>query len=324
MVAPMITIVIVNYNAGPLLRQAVESVAEQTLDAYELLIIDNASTDGSLSTISRGRPIGERCRIIRNSINTGFAAAQNQGFRIGGGRYCMSLNFDVRLSRDYLEKSLAAMESTPRLGMLSGKLLRMSPDWKPTSEIDNAGLLLPHHRRPVHRGGAENDAGQYERPVLVFGVMGAAAIYRRAMLEEVAFRDQPFDESYFMWYEDIDLDWRARLLGWDCLYLPSAVAYHIGDVHGHGRSDWGAQNGICNRWSTIISNECPHCFLRHAWDLLKEEASLLMYVIRFGKRGPYLRAVQALAHRIPHLLEKRRWVRRHARRRCLPEYPAAF
>jgi GT2 family glycosyltransferase len=150
---PLISIVIVNYNAGLLLRKVVESVERQTLGAFELLIIDNASKDDSLSSVADGGLLGDRFRIIRNLQNTGFAAGQNQGFRLGRGRYCMSLNFDVVLSPDYLQKALAVMEAIPRLGMLSGKLLRMTSEGEPTLSIDNAGLLLPRHRRPVHRGG---------------------------------------------------------------------------------------------------------------------------------------------------------------------------
>ena len=154
--------------------------------------------------------------------------------------------------------------------------------------------------------------------------MGAAAIYRREMLEDIAWRGQYFDESYFMWYEDIDLDWRARLLGWDCLYLPQAVAYHVGDPHGHGRSRFFVETSIRNRWLMIFANESLPWALLHAPWLFVEEVSLLLYVFRAGLVGPYLRAVGGFLRRFSDVLNKRRWLHSRSVRSVLPEYPQSL
>ncbi len=313
---PLISIVIVNYNAGAYLATCLESLAAQTMPEFEVIVVDNASQDASLEAV-QGR---EKVQAIRNSVNKGFAAGQNQGMRAAQGRYLMALNFDIQLAPNYLELALAAIESRSRVGSLSGKMLRMKPDGTHTAQFDNAGLLLTSRRMPRHRGDGEQDLGQYQQPALVFGAMGAAAFYRRRMLEDISWRGQYFDESYFMWYEDIDLDWRARLFGWDCLYLPQAVAYHVGDPHGHGRSRFGAEMTIRNRWMMILANESLLWMLGHFPWLCLEELNLLRHVLRFGLTGAYLRALRGFIQRVPAVLEKRRWVRSRVLR-SLPEYP---
>lgn len=312
-----IAVIIVNYNAGPLLAQCLRSLESQTFSDFEVLIVDNASADDSLASVEATG----RVQVIRNDVNLGFAAAQNQGMRLAQGRYLMPLNFDIVLAPAFLAEVVSAMESGERVGSVSGKMLRMTPDGQPTDVIDNAGLLLPRRRFPAHRGGGEKDAGQYDRPALVFGAMGAAALYRREMLDDIAYRGQYFDESYFMWYEDIDLDWRARLRGWDCVYTPGAVAYHVGDPHGHGRSRFGAETSMRNRWKMILSNECGRCMIRNAPSLVVEELALLRHVVRHGLTGAYSRAVRSCLASLPATLDKRRSVRGRAVRRCLPEYP---
>ena len=314
---PIVSTVIVNHNSGHYLRSCLESLYAQTFRKFEVIVIDNASHDGSLDCLARFPAV----QIIRAKSNLGFARAQNIGMRSAKGRYLMPLNFDIVLTDTFLQEMVHAVEQSEHIGSVSGRLLQMSPNGKRTQRIDNAGLLLPRNRFPVHRGADEIDRGQYGRPVLVFGAMGAAALYRREMLEDIAYREQFFDESYFMWYEDIDLEWRARLRGWDCLYTPDAVAYHVGDPFGHGRSSFGARIGIRNRWRMILSNECPHCALRSAPWLIAEELALLKHVIRRGLVKSYLQAVASFLASVPSTLTKRRWVRGTAKPKCLPDYP---
>ncbi|MBV7328031.1 hypothetical protein KFU94_07175 [Chloroflexi bacterium TSY] len=124
-----------------------------------------------------------------------------------------------------------------------------------------------------------------------------------------------------MWYEDIDLDWRARLWGWDCLYAPQAVVYHIGDAHGHGQSRFGAEISMRNRWCTILSNESLAELFKNAPWLIKEEIGLLRHVLTHGLFFTYLKALRTFITMLPLTLSKRHWVRRNAKRVSLPEYP---
>jgi GT2 family glycosyltransferase len=318
--SPVVSIIIVNFNAGNLLKQCLITIYKQTFTDYEIIIVDNASADDSLKEIQDGRSV----TIIHNDHNLGFASAQNQGMGIARGCYLMPLNFDVALCPTFLHEMVSALETSDRVGAVSGKLLRLNPDGSPTKQIDNAGLLLPRNRFPLHRGANEIDNGQFDEPVLVFGAMGAAALYRRDMLEDVAYLGQFFDESYFMWYEDIDLDWRSRLLGWDCLYTPRAVAYHIRDVHGHGHSRFGAEVSIRNRWLAIVANECARCFFMNAPWLVAEEIALFRYVVQRGWLSVYRRALIEFIRKLPEAIKKRLYVRGRVKRMCLPDYPISI
>ena len=314
---PLISIIIVNFNSGSYLSSCLASLYEQTLDDFEVIIVDNASNDQSLKFIESYPDV----KIIYNEKNNGFAAGQNQGMHIALGKYLIALNFDIYLNPDFLAHAIASFENNTDIGTISGKMLRMLPNGQLSEEIDNAGLLLSKRRMPLHRGAGELDHGQYQERCLVFGAMGAAALYRRDMLEDIAYKGQYFDDSFFTWYEDIDLDWRARLRGWGCLYIPEAVAYHVGDPFGHQKSKFAHQIGIRNRWKMILSNECPHCLKQNAIWLLREELALLRYIVLKGQIGAYLKAIYSFIQSIPSTLDKRRWVRNHVRRECLPEYP---
>ena len=145
------------------------------------------------------------------------------------GDWLLSLNPDVILSRDFLSKLVAAGEQDSRIGAVCGKLLR----WRPgeaaerTQIIDSTGIYFLRNLRHLDRGSDEIDRGQYERPEYVIGATGAAALYRRKMVEDVSVDGEFFDEDFFAYREDADVAWRAQLLGWRCLYTPQAVAWHV-------------------------------------------------------------------------------------------------
>lgn len=316
---PEVSIVIVNYNSGIFLPQCFESILAQTIP-YEVILVDNASADGSLERI----PVTENMQVLRNAENLGFAKAQNQGMRLARGKYVLPMNPDIILEPDCLEEMVRAMLQGERIGTVAPKLLRMNARLEKTNQFDNAGLLLPAGRIPYHRGRDETDAGQYDQPVRMFGAMGAAALYRRNMLEDIAYKGQYFDESFFTWYEDIDLDWRARLRGWECAYAPRAVAYHVGDPHGHGRSKFGAMTSMRNRWMMILANECPRCFVMNSQAILKEEFGLIKHIIKHGLYVSYLRALASWFAYLPQVIKKRKFVQSRAIQKCLPEYPLPF
>lgn len=314
---PIVSIIIVNFNSGDFLRQCLMSLKGQTFKQFEVIIVDNASSDDSLYDL----PMADELRIFFNDHNAGFAVGQNQGMKNALGQFIMSLNYDIVLTHNFLEEMVNAMEISNNIGAISGKLLRMKPDGERTRQIDNVGLFLPRNRYPVHRGLDELDQGQFDQLAYVFGTMGAAALYRREMLEDVAYRGQYFDESYFMWYEDIDLDWRSRLRGWDCLYTYKAVAYHVGDTHGRGRSQFGAEISICNRWKMILANERLTSFIFNSPWLIGEEVALLIYMVRRGWFGGYCRAWLSFFDSLSETIKKRIFVQMNAKHKDLPDCP---
>jgi GT2 family glycosyltransferase len=316
----ILSIIIVNYNAGLHLEKCLESIKSQTYKRYEVIIIDNSSVDDSLKYVTPT----DNIKVICNSTNYGFAKAQNQGMGIARGKYILPLNYDILLEPDFLGEMVKAIELSDQIGTVAPKMMRMTKGLEKSNQFDNAGLLLPPNRLPHHRGRGELDEGQHDEPMKIFGAIGAAALYRREMLEDIAFQGQYFDETYFMWYEDIDLDWRARTRGWHCIYAPHAVAYHVGDVHGHGKSKFGARISMRNRWITVLSNESLSTLLYNAPCLFIEEFKLLRHVIKFGLMKEYIWAILSLLSSLQYVVKKRRFVQHNARHHCLPDFPLPF
>lgn len=222
----MVSVVIVSYNSSAYLDACLASLARQDYTPLEILVVDNASQDATREILSRRR--GE-LRSILNGANVGFAAGVNLGIRAAHGEWVLSLNPDVLLAEDFIREMVAAGTAQPSAGMVSGKLLRWRPGEQPerTNVLDSTGIFFRRNLRHLDRGSDELDRGQYDRPEFVFGVTGAAALYRRAMIEDVSLDGEFLDEEFFAYREDADLAWRAQMFGWSCVYSPSAVAWHV-------------------------------------------------------------------------------------------------
>ena len=222
----MISVLICTFNSCRVLPACLQALEKQTCGPLEVVIVDNASSDGTRDLLARLQP--PTYQVILNEKNLGFAAAQNQAIRRARGEWLCSLNADVVLSPDFFSQFLQAAKRDERAGALCGKLLRWNPGGEPefTSRIDSTGIYFTRSLRHFDRGGEESDQGQYQEMQYVFGATGAAALYRRAMVEDVSIEGEFFDEDFFAYREDADLAWRAQLLGWKCLYVPAAVGWH--------------------------------------------------------------------------------------------------
>ena len=232
----MVSVTIVTWNSERLLRECFASLERQDCHDLEVIVVDNASSDGTRDVL---RSMGPRWRVIYNEKNVGFAAGQNQAMRAASGEWVLCLNPDVVLRADFISKLVAAAEAHPDAGMVCGKLLRWDPDKTPheTDVIDSTGIYFTRNMRHLDRGAEERDTGQYDRTQYVFGASGAAVLFRRSFIEDVSVEGQFFDEEFFAFREDGDLAWRAQVMGWKALYTPDAVAWHVRRVTPERRSD---------------------------------------------------------------------------------------
>ena len=286
--APKVTVSIVNYNTRHFLDKCLPSVMAQSYPDTEVVLVDNGSADGSVEYVRAGFPT---VKIIENKENLMFCKGQNQGMRAGSGEYVLALNSDVVLDRDFIAGAVKAMEMDERTGSVSGRILRM--DGK---RIDTTGLFLGRSRKSVERGYGEADRGQYAEPGYVFGAGGAAPLYRRAMLEDIAPDGEYFDESYGMFCEDLDLAWRAARRGWRAYYTPRAVAYHARGGTARTEKTPGFMSGyalaslpdtlkakvLVNRWMTIIKNDRPLDFLLNLPFILLYDIKVWAYLALFA------------------------------------------
>jgi len=256
MKAPSITVSIVTCNSQRYIKQCLDAVLQQDYSNFEIVVVDNASLDGTRMCLSEYR---HKVQLLLNDRNTGFAAGQNQAIAATSSDWVLALNPDVLMERNFLSQLMSVAEDDPQVGTLCGKLLRIGAGFEPSADrrIDSTGLYFTPNLRHFDRGSDEPDDGRYQFPEYVFGASGAAALYRRAMIEDVSLEDGFFDPDFFAYREDADVAWRAQLLGWRCLYTPEAVAHHVRRVRPGSRRNVPAvvnMHSVKNRFLMRIKN----------------------------------------------------------------------
>lgn len=227
----LVSVTIVSWNHWPLLEQCVHSVQRQSYPHREIIVVDQGSADGTAAQMARRFP---EARLIANAANTLYCRGQNQAIRAARGEHVLALNNDVVLHPDFLVQTMAAMAADERVGMVCGKVL----SWD-ARHLDGAGQQRARSGQPEDRGYRRRDGGQCDRPADVFGPGGAAPLFRRAMLEEIAEGGDYFDERFGCFFEDLDLAWRAQRRGWRARYTPQAVAYHYRGASAQGTRPHG-------------------------------------------------------------------------------------
>jgi len=263
--AAPVAIVIVSWNSREYLEGCLRSLGELSRPPAEIVVADNGSTDDSVGMVAREYP---GVKLLENHVNLGFCRANNLAIVATTSPFVLVLNPDTRLAPRFLEELLPVFDD-PSVGMAAGKMLRFDG-----VTIDSAGQELARSRQPLDRGYGRKDRGQYDRDGEVFGVCGAAALYRRAMLEKIADPgEQYFDERFFAFYEDLDLAWRARNSGWRAMYRHRAVGFHArgGSARGAamlrrvaaqlGRDREVRYHIVKNRYLTILRNDSLRSYL---------------------------------------------------------------
>jgi GT2 family glycosyltransferase len=228
-----------------------EALRRQSYSRLEVVLVDNGSTDGSLELLARDYP---EVRVLALGQNLGLTGGNNAGFRAAEGEVLVSLNNDTEADATFVEALVGALLDHPEAGMAAAKMLLFDR----RDVIHSAGDGYGVDGIPFNRGVWEHDQGQYDEPGWIFGGCGGAVAYRRALLNQVG----PFDESFFMYCEDVDLNWRAQLAGWGCWYTPKAVVYHKLSATGGGTvaSFYTGRNTL---W--VLAKDVPTALLRKYW-----------------------------------------------------------
>lgn len=211
------TVIIPNLNGAGWLRDSIESVWAQTLTDFELIVVDNASTDESLG-IARSYVGRERYTLIENDTNTGFSFAVNQGIRRAESEFVVLFNNDAFAEPDWLAELVRTAEADPRIFAVSSLMIRHYE----RELADDAGDYVTLLGFACKRGDGLRHS-RYTAPCRVFSACGGAALYRKSILDEIGL----FDELFFAYYEDVDISWRANSLGYKNVYCPTAKCYHI-------------------------------------------------------------------------------------------------
>jgi GT2 family glycosyltransferase len=217
-VTPLVSLLVVTWNGRAHLERLLPALAAQSLREHEVVLVDNGSTDGSAEVAARLLPDAE---IVRAPSNLGFVGGNLLGWPRCRGRYVATLNNDCLPEPGWLAAAVEAAERAGA-GMTATTLLRADdPD-----RIDSAGIALDPAGIAWDRGGGMA-ASTHDRALpRLFGPSGGAALYRRELLDDVGY----FEADFGMYYEDVDLAWRARLRGWSCSFAPEALALHVGSA----------------------------------------------------------------------------------------------
>lgn len=249
----LVSVVLVTWNSAQYLRRCLEGLRQQSHGKVELIAIDNASSDDSAALVEP-----HARTLIRNDTNRGFSAAANQGIAAARGEYVLLLNPDCSLEAEYVERLVASMDA-PDFGSATGMLMRAQGyNIEPAGGVDSCGIRMTRTGRHLDMTHFQNE---------VFGVSGAAAMFRMTFLRDVAIDGEIFDEDFFAYREDADLAWRGRLFGWRALCEPRAVAYHVRRVTPEARRALPADinmHSVKNRFLLRLKNEGMYLALRNA------------------------------------------------------------
>jgi len=294
----LISVIVLNYNGKGFLDGCLSSLASQTYSDFEVIVVDNGSRDGSPEYIEENYPW---VRLAKNDENLGFAGGTNVGIRAAKGKFIITLNNDSMADRRFIEELIKPM-ADPEVGVCAAKMLF------PDGRINSAGICISRSGAAWDRGMFEPDRGQYEFVEEVFGACAGAALYRREMLDEIGL----FDEDFFLYLEDVDLAFRARLAGWKCLYVPGArVIHHHGGTAGVG-SDLAVYYGNRNIvWYPIKDFPFRLLITSLPFIVARNLAVIPYYALR-GQGGVILKSKLDALKGVVKMMEKRKDVVRRA------------
>lgn len=273
-----VTVQIVTHNNTSTIDACIRSVRAQTYKDFSLFVIDNASEDTTVGMMRR-----RGVRVVVNTKNIGYSAAHNHALKLSNSRYVLTLNPDIEVTPSFLQSLVSAMDAADsRVGSAQALLYRIDRMGERSSIVDSAGLYIHKSRRQGLRFGGQDVKGLQLSPAFMFGPDGAAAFYRRSMLQDIDLGQGVFDKSFFMHKEDVDVCWRAQLRGWKSVFVPSAVGYHIRSFRPGKRTRVDVflrMVALRNRYYLMIKNELPVLWVRDLLWIGFYDLGIFLYVL---------------------------------------------
>jgi GT2 family glycosyltransferase len=315
-----LSINILTWNSESVIEKCIIHCLKQNLKDFEVVVIDNCSND---KTIEICEKYSSNIKIIKNDYNKGYSGGHNTGIKLSNAEYILVLNPDVFIEPDYAINIVNFLDHHLDYGAGIGKILQTKganiPNNTPLHLIDTMGLRLLKSRQFRARNFGISEKNVSNKPEDVFGVDGMAALYRRKMLEDIKINDEYFDEIFFAYCEDHDLSWRARLLGWNFVCIPTSIAYHIRTwkpVSLKDRKNISKENrrrALRNHYLTILKNDFPSYFIKHFSFILFRFSKIFIYSLLF--EGNTLLAYVDIFKCLKQTLIKRKIIfsRKHAK-----------
>jgi len=284
----VIDIIIPNWNGRELLKTCLDSLQGQSFHSFRTVVIDNGSTDGSVSFIQQHYPGVE---IIELQENKGFSAAVNQGILASDSEWLFLLNNDVEVDPDCLHHLAQVCNKNLTYDFYALKMV----DFHDRSRIDGAGDSVLRGGVGYRLGTMENDSEHYSIKRDVFGACAGAALYHRSIFETVGL----FDEVFFAYLEDVDFNFRAVRAGKKCCFLPDAKIYHMGSAStGSKVNSFTVRLSTRNNIFVVIKNFGPGLFVRFLPSFLLYQCFWFAFVVKKRQLGAY---IQGLVESLKHL-----------------------
>ncbi len=260
------SIIIVTIGSKDYLSRCLDSVKAQSYPDLEVIVIDNSLKSDSSAKIHESFPF---VKFYSNPRNLYYGVSLNRGIGLSHGEFVLCINDDVVLDQDYIRQALKGFLVEDSVGMVSGKILRMDG-----LTLDSTGLFLSIWYSAKERGYGQIDAGKFEKSGFVFGVSGSVAFYRKKMLEEIKQGQDYFDPDFRMFYEDLDVSWRANNCGWKAYYVSTARAFHVRG--GSFRPDCGLDAPIARKYL----NDELHCdLIKNRYLAILKNANLVFFLM---------------------------------------------
>jgi len=310
----LVSVVIINRERKDFLNRCLASLKLQTYLKIEIIVVDNNSQDGSLELLESNYP---EIKCIRNKKNEYYCKAANQGISEARGEYVLCLNNDIVLTPDYISETIKCFAIDDRIGMVSGKILKADK-----AKIDSTGLFLGRSRKPVDRGYQKEAGVIFWESGYTFGASGSASLFKKEMLAEIKINNEYFDEDFKIYYEDLDISWRANILGWKGYYTSLAIGMHYrgGTSKENGRRlfksfDFPYLNLQCkkhlikNRYLTMLKNDRLSDFLLNLPFILIYEIKLWFYLLLFEPK-----IVKDIINNIPQM---KRFIKKSLKKKAL-------
>jgi GT2 family glycosyltransferase len=289
-----VSVVVPNWNGMRFVGMCLDSLAKLDFEDYEVIVVDNGSADGSREMIEEQYP---DVKLLKLPDNMGFAIACNEGIKASNAEYIVLLNNDIEVTPDWLRELYEGMERHPECGMGTTKMMFLDQ----RDVFYNTGDLFHSWSAGGGRGQGEKDVGQYEKEDYVFGACAGAGIYRREFFNQVGL----FDEDFFIFAEDVDLNMRGQLQGLKAVYLPKAKVFHIGTATVGLYSDRYVY--LCKRndiW-VFIKNYSLKMYFKYLSSIWKHQFADIKYFTYRGQGQILLKSKWDALKLLPQMLYRR-------------------
>jgi GT2 family glycosyltransferase len=308
-----VSVIIVNWNGKKHLDVCLSSVFNQNYPNYEVIVVDNGSTDGSVEFIDEKYP---QVNLIGLNENTGFARGNNIGikkaFEDPNVAYIACLNNDTKTDENWLNELVKAAGTDEKIGMCQSKILFMG-----TEKIHSTGILLYKDLTTTNRGMFEEDKGQYDGKLDIFGPIGCSALYSRVMLEKIDLGyNEYFDNDYFAYREDDDVAWRGRFAGFICVFVPRSVVYHVHSATGKARSSFKIYQTERNRIYNIVKILPWHMggkslfYSIKRYYLCSNQCDIKSEIVNKRLKFVFMRVILDIVKKLPTMLKKRKIIQK--------------